>query len=155
YSNVKFDESNANTTFSGLGNSPKGCLADHMTVSQGAASFCQPVYGFNWVNGVASSTPVKDYKAERTALNGKHGSVTQNSSSVTVSPNVPFRLSFKSADGGVQPTDTACSVTSVCPATTPPTNVINTAVYDEDGFGNPEVGVNVKLSIDTNTGTPP
>ena len=154
YSNVRFNESSLNATFSGLGNSSKGCLSDHQTVSAGASNFCQPVYGFTWTNGVASSTIVKDYKAQTTMLNVLHGSVSQNSSSVTVSPNTPSRLSFASADGGVQPTDTACKVVSVCPATNPPTNVINAAVYDEDAFGNPEIGVNVKLSIGTNAGSP-
>ena len=154
FSNVRFNESDVNATFSGLGNSAKGCLADHVTVSPGAANFCKPVYGFTWANGVASSTTVKDYRAETTTLIVTHGSVMQNSSSFVVSPNSPFRLSFASADNGVQPTDTACKVVSVCPATNPPTNVINTAVYDEDAFGNPEIGVNVKISIGTNAGSP-
>ena len=152
FSNVRFNETGA--TFSGLGNSAKGCLADHVTVSPGAANFCSPVFGFTWTNGVASSTTVEDYKAESTVLKVTHGSVTQNSFGFTVNPNSPFRLSFASADAGVQPTDTACKVVSVCPATNPPTNVINTAVYDEDVFGNPEIGVNVKISIGTNAGSP-
>ena len=78
--------------FSGLGQSPSGCNADHTTLNPAGADYCSPIYGFTWLSGVATSTTVKDFKAEATQLTVTDGSVTASSDSgspdtFTVAPN--------------------------------------------------------------------
>ena len=76
FSNVKFDENT--TDFSGLGgSSPQGCSGQ-----------CDPVYGFSWSNGVASSTTAEAFVTGT----GEHltvtdGSVSQSSSPFDVGPD--------------------------------------------------------------------
>ena len=128
-------------TLSGtLHGSPRGC--------PGAGNACTETYAnpASVSNGVATWTGVKGYKAETlrtvTATDGNGANAkTGTSNTFTVGFNVPFRLSFASADGGQQPTDQT------------PNTVINPAVkvYNEDQYGNPEVGVAVTVSLQLNT----
>jgi len=158
FNNVKTDYLGGATQSGDLSDSVKGCPLSPN------APHCSPVYGSfgTWTNGAATAS-LTAYKAET----GRHVTVTDPSTSKTgtsdpfqVVPGDPYRLSFDPADGGQQPVDTKCSTTGtpakpVCPASNAGSTIILVKVYDEDQFGNPEVGKNVKISIGTNAGTPP
>jgi len=133
YGNVKYDQSTG--TFSGLGNSPRGCANDNTTVTSGGTFLCSPIYGFSWANGVASSATLKDYKAETTNLTVTQGAVSK-STGLVVGPNepdvAPYGVTF-SVQPGLSLFDAAL--------TGPPT------VFVQDPFGNPIPNRQVTMTI--------
>ncbi len=86
YGNVKTNYNPASAVVSGLNPSPRGCNADNATVNPAGTFGCNPIYGFTWLAGVATSTTVKDYKAETTQLKVTDGSIFADSSTFTVDP---------------------------------------------------------------------
>jgi hypothetical protein len=139
FGNVKTNYSPPASPFSGLGTSPSGCNADNSTVNPAGTFACNPIYGFSWSNGVATSTTVKDYKAEATSLTVTDGAINATSSGFTVAPNVaaapPTRFS-------VQPTLTERAITI--------NDTTGVQVTVEDAFGNPRSGDSVTVAIGTN-----
>ncbi len=107
-------------TFSGLHNSPSGT---------------QPNYGFTWLNGVATSTTVTDYKAETTKLTVTDGTISADSSSFTVAPGSLNSLAFTT-----QPEPDAWEPRA--PGSFP------VAVTAVDQWGNGVAGQTVTLTID-------
>jgi hypothetical protein len=152
FNNIKTDYVGGATLSGDLSASAKGCPFSPNPPQ------CSPLYGSfptTWPAGGVASASLTAYKAE----GGVHvtvadGTKTGTSDPFQVVPGDPYRLSFDPADGGQQPVDTKCSKTSVCPTSNAGSTVILVKVYDEDQFGNPEVGKNVKISIGNNAGTP-
>ena len=130
--------------FSGLTQSPSGCNADHTTLNPAGTDFCSPIYGFTWLAGVATSTTVKDYKAETTQLTVTDGSVTASSDSgspdtFTVAPN---EANVPPTFFNQQPTLTAQNATI--------NDTTGVQVTVRDAFGNPRANQVVSLAIGTN-----
>ena len=83
WDNIKTDYDPTNVVFSGLNQSPSGCNADNATLNPSGTFGCDPIYSLSFVNGIADSTTVKDYKAETTQLTVTDGSVTASTDSGT------------------------------------------------------------------------
>jgi hypothetical protein len=137
WDNVKTNYNPAGAVFSGLSASLRGCASNGITVTPGGATPCQPVYGFAWLSGIATSTTAKDYKAETTQLTVTDGSITASTDSgtpdsFTVGPNEPDLIAFVQ-----QPTLTQFN-TNISPAVT---------VKVEDAFGNATPNKPVTMSI--------
>jgi hypothetical protein len=110
--------SGANAVFSGLHPSPNGT---------------QPNYGFTWLNGVATSTTVTDYKAETTKLTVTDGTTSADSSSFAVAPGSLNSLAFTTQPETWEPR---------APGSFP------VAVTAEDTWGNGVSGQTITLTID-------
>ena len=132
WDNVKTNYNPAGAVFSGLSASSRGCASDNTTVVPGGAFPCNPVYGFTWTAGVATSTTVKGYKSESTSLSVADGSINASSSATTVAPNEPDFIAFVQ-----QPTLTQFNINIAPPVT----------VKVEDAFGNATPGKAVTMTI--------
>ncbi len=140
FGNVKTNYNPAGAVFSGLNPSPRGCNADNTTTNPAGTFPCNPIYGFTWLAGVATSTTVKDYKAETSSLKVADGSIFALSA--------PFSV--------VDPNVAATPPTSFSqqPTLTEKNAIINDTtgvkVTVLDAFGNPRPGDSVTVSIVTN-----
>jgi hypothetical protein len=139
FGNVKTNYNPAGAVFSGLNQSPRGCNADHTTVNPAGTAFCNPIYGFSWLAGVATSSTAKDYKAEISKLRVTDGSIFTDSSQFTVAPNA---ANVPPTFFNQQPTLTEKSTTI--------NDTTGVQVTVLDAFGNPRSGDNVTVAIGTN-----
>ena len=139
WDNVKTNYNPAGAVFSGLSPSARGCASGNITVTPGGAFPCNPVYGFTWVSGVATSTTVKGYRAETNKKLTVTDSVTADSTQLTVGPNEPDFIAF------VQQPTLAQFNTNISPAVT---------VKVEDAFGNATPGKAVTMTINPSFNPP-
>ena len=131
-------------TFSGLSPSLRGCNADNTAVNPAGTSGCNPIYGFTWLAGVATSTTVKDYKAEATQLTVTDGSISASSDSGT-----PDAFTVAPNEANVPPTFFSEQPTLTERNTTiNDTTGVKVTVLDQ--FGNPRSGQGVSVAIDAN-----
>src|SRR5207245_85388 len=102
-------------SFSGLSQSQSGCASDHTTVTPGGTFGCDPIYGFSWSQGVATSTTVRDYTAETKQLTVTDASTNPNksvsapSSQVIVAPAALDHFSWTTQPAATQKAGVAFS----------------------------------------------
>ena len=118
YANVAMNYNATPATFGGLSQSPSGCASDHTTATAGGAFGCDPIYGFTWNSGVATSSTVTDYTAESTQLTvtdpstNPGGTVSASSSGFTVAPAGLDHFSFATVTGQTAGTGFPITVTA-------------------------------------------